>query len=431
MSHSPLSQTFISPQPSEILKVGFARLPFAVQGIHPPGTLPANMMFPENMPLAGYGQRQGLPATGEKDPTFLSAIWFHSTHSPFIFLCMDTLITPRPLAERIIRYCADAFDMQPHQVYFSASHTHSGIGAWAEGPVGELFAGNFNPATIDTWLNLASETIRQAHDNASPIHAIFPFQFDADDCLHNRLHDRIGTIHGLFSGILFRRTSAPSIVLGVFQAHPTTQPASLRMISSDYPGEWRKVIEESGQYVAAFAGGAMGSQAPNSPPLLKSANHISLGTVLGVRTLAAINKHPSADPSHFIQAIHVTLPTPQTQVRLSQHFQLSPWFSAHLLNADPSTFFKALRIGSTLFIGMPGDYSAELARGFISNVHSTHPQFIRPVFTSFNGDYTGYIVPSHYYFHDSYESRVMSFYGNSWADLCQFASSEIYKSLTN
>lgn len=428
-SQSPHSQTYRSPQPLDILNVGFARLPFAVRGIHPPGTLPSNMMFPENTPLAGYGQRQGLPALGENDPTFLSAIWFQSTHSPFVFLFMDTLITPRPVADKIMQYCQDSLDMQPHQIYFSSSHTHSGIGAWAEGPVGEMFAGDYNPSIADTWLNLASETIRQAKENASPVNAIFPYQFDAEDCLHNRLHDRVGQTFGLFSGILFQRSFAPSIVLGVFQAHPTTKPSSNRMISNDYPGEWRQVIEESGQYVAAFAGGAMGSQSPNSSPLRHSSNNTSLGTLLGIRTLASISGNLSADPSHSIQAIHVNIPTPPTQVRLSQHFQLSPWFSAHLLNANPSTFFKALRIGSSLFIGLPGDYSAELALDFMSNLHSTPSRFLNPVFTSFNGDYTGYIVPPNYFFYDSYESRVMSFYGNAWADLCQFASSELFTSI--
>src|SRR5690606_24653947 len=56
----------------------------------------------------------------------------------------------------------------------------------------------------------------------------------------------------------------------------------------------------------------------------------------------------------------------------------------------------------------PGDYSGELA---VLLKEEARGVGWHAAVTSFNGDYTGYIVPAEYYGLKTYETRTMSFFG--------------------
>ena len=76
---------------------------------------------------------------------------------------------------------------------------------------------------------------------------------------------------------------------------------------------------------------------------------------------------------------------------------------------------------------MPGDFSGELAsRFFYSKIHSDHGQKLIPAITSFNGDYTGYILPAKYYFQNAYESQIMNFFGIAWSEICVQSAHALY-----
>ena len=74
---------------------------------------------------------------------------------------------------------------------------------------------------------------------------------------------------------------------------------------------------------------------------------------------------------------------------------------------------QAFRIGNTIWISTPCDFSCELALPIKDRLKTLGAQ---GVITSFNGNYLGYVIPGRYYHMDTYESRTMSFFGPTVPD---------------
>jgi hypothetical protein len=422
------------------LKAGFARLPFlfpfreGAAGVSVP--IP---VFPADSPLAGYGDRKGHPATGIRDDIFLSVIALEQNGEIRLFLGMDSLIVPRRVSDGIIAMCLEDFSIPAGHVFMTATHTHSGIGGWARGPVGEIFAGEFNPEIISRWVELTRQTIAISINDMIEVDGLKHVEFSADRYIRNRLDGRNGRVYGRFKAVEINRAAGPDILVGVFSAHPILFPASNLEFSADYPGYWRRTVEANGDVLGVFAGGAMGSHSPRVPEVsdatdrpLSSAE--VLGTALGVLTINALGEAAS-DTDLKVDSIRIDVSLPPLQLRLSDHLTLAPWLARRLLDSQGGSFFTGLRLGQSVFLGAPGDYSGELAlelEAAIAVESGRGPAGVsqlRPVCTSFNGDYLGYLVPGRYYYYNSYESRVMSFYGHGWNDLCQFALEKVHRSL--
>lgn len=103
-----------------------------------------------SVPLAGYGNRKGAPASGIHDDVFVKAVALRVANRTCVMFGADALIVPREVADTAAARLMGEFGLARAQLYFSATHTHSSLGGWGEGFVGEAFAGKFNPATR-TW----------------------------------------------------------------------------------------------------------------------------------------------------------------------------------------------------------------------------------------------------------------------------------------
>jgi neutral ceramidase len=97
------------------------------------------------IPLAGYGNRNGRPATGAHDDLFVKAAAIRVGSKLGIMFGVDALIIPREVSDAATDRLGKELRLAREQLYFSASHTHCSLGAWGEGIVGEMFAGKFNP----------------------------------------------------------------------------------------------------------------------------------------------------------------------------------------------------------------------------------------------------------------------------------------------
>jgi hypothetical protein len=103
-------------------------------------------------PLAGFGARKGKSATGVHDSVFIKAAAIKVGTQLVVIVGADILILP----PNIIDEATIALEKQGvhrNQVFYAASHTHSSIGGWGPGFIGEQFAGKANP-NINKWLVL-------------------------------------------------------------------------------------------------------------------------------------------------------------------------------------------------------------------------------------------------------------------------------------
>lgn len=362
------------------------------------------------LPLAGYGARRGRPAGGVQDELWAKAIAFAVDGQTGIVVSADALIVPREVTTLAMRRLEDGHRLRREQVFFSATHTHGGPGGWGEGPVGEAFAGPFQPA-IRVWLaQQLAQAVEAALDDLSPA-ALGTGSFIAPDFIRNRLRGGDGTVDAEFALVVVRQEDGDSAVLGSYGAHATVVGADVMDFHGDYPGAWQSALEATSGGMAVFVAGGMGSHSPRAPAGgLDGAKQ--MGRALAAETHRQLAQIVVTNEVRFGVA-GITLPLPTLQVRLTGLVRLRPWVARKFLPVGEEVLVQGFRFNDALWLSTPADFSGELAlelkdefreRGMAANV------------TSFNGDYVGYVVPARYFDLPGYEPRTMSFYGPQLPD---------------
>ncbi|MEN9734923.1 MAG: hypothetical protein RLZ45_2918, partial [Verrucomicrobiota bacterium] len=215
--------------------------------------------FPK-VPLAGYGNRQGAPATGIHDELWVKAVAFATRSATGVMVSADALIVPREVADRAVEVLGRSRGLGRGQVYFSATHTHCSLGGWGQRFVGEAFAGPYDPA-VPTWFaNQVARSVEAALDDLQPAR-LGAGAFEAPEFIRNRL-DRGGVVDPEFSLLVVQQADGDRAVLGSYSAHATILGGDVLEFSGDYPGSWARAMEASGVGWAAFFAGGVGSQSP-------------------------------------------------------------------------------------------------------------------------------------------------------------------------
>lgn len=357
------------------------------------------------LPLAGYGDRDGKPATGVHDDLFVKAVAVRVRSELAIFFGADALIIPREIADGATAQLSRELGVRREQLYFSATHTHCSLGGWGEGLVGEAFAGDFNPGARIWFIDCIVTAAKAAFADLQPA-SHGSGRFEAPEFVRNRLVGELGKVDSEFSYAIFKQNSGRIAVLGSYSAHATVLSAKIMEFSGDYPGYWQRAVEQATGGLAVFLAGAVGSHGP--VPGRKSFEGAErMGQALATELLEQLpTTHLTNSITLGVLGLEVGLPA--LHVRLTDGLRLRPWISRKLLPVAGDSFVQGVRMGSNVWLSTPCDFSGELALEIKDLLRARH---FDGVITSFNGDYVGYVIPSRYYHMSGYEPRVMSFYG--------------------
>ena len=361
------------------------------------------------LPLGGYGARKGAPATGTLDPLYVKAVWLKSGDLEGAIVAMDMLTPPFEMIDAFREEVSQRLQVPPGHVYFGATHSHGGPGGWAQGLVGEAFAGSYEPG-FNVWLKeRVFESLESARKSLLPASIAFG-ETAMPDWVHNRLVHEHGIEDPMLQSLFIQPESAPLITIGSFSAHATVMGAASMKFCGDYPGHWAQAVESGTSGFALFLAGGVGSHSPS----VKSKGHEAaeeMGQALAQQTLQQW-KTARFERQARCSMLEWDIFLPEPHVRLGGNIRLRPWLSEMILPVEPSVPISGLRLGNVLLIGTPCDFSGELAIGLREHfqVHG-----VQSMITSFNGDYIGYVVPQKYYYLNEYESKIMSFYGPSTA----------------
>ncbi len=358
-----------------------------------------------SLPLAGYGAREGRPATGVHDELWAKAIAFAVAGQTGVVVTADVLIIPREVTALAMQRLADTWGLRREQVYFSATHTHGGPGGWGDGPVGEAFAGPFQPG-IREWL--AQQLARAAE---SALEDLTPAElgataFDAPEFIRNRLAFGDGAVDATFALVLVRQSDGDRAVLGNYGAHATVAGADVMAFHGDYASAWQRSMEEREVGLALFAAGGVGSHAPRAPAG-DLAGAETMGLALAEATRRALHSLAVTNRIRFGMAT-LSLPLPPLQARLTESVRLRPWVARQLLPVGDEVLLQGIRWDEAIWLSTPCDFSGELALELKASRPAGAPSLHA---TSFNGDYVGYVVPARYFNLPGYETRTMSFFG--------------------
>lgn len=363
----------------------------------------------QQVPLAGFGARKGAPSTGIHDSIFVKAAAIKTGNRLLVFVGTDLLIVPPNITDSVIANLSEK-GFRRDQLFFSATHTHSSLGAWGNGWVGEQFAGEYNPKLVKWLSDQISFAITGAVADLKT--AIFATgDFNAANYTRNRLIGELGTKNDDFSFVYLEQENGKKAVIGSFAAHATCMGDENMEISGDYPGYWERRMENTSVDYAIFFAGSVGSQT-NRGEGEGFEKPKFIGDSLADSLNVYLNKaQPKSELS--VSSVSLKMSLPKYHIRLTTTRNLATSVCEKINPVPDNSYIQVARLGNMIWITTPSDFSGEYAlqiknalavKGFDANV------------SSFNGSYLGYIIPGRYFYLDKYEPKDMGWFGPNMGD---------------
>lgn len=292
-------------------------------------------------------------------------------------------------------------------IYFSATHTHSSIGGWASGALGQLIVGGNHEETLEF---IGDQTISSLKKSISNLEETIISYGRASTygLVVNRLDRENGPVDSFIRYLLFEHKSGKKAIYSTFSAHTVFLSKDKNNLSADYPGLFLLKMQQADSLdLASFAAGAMGSHTPIIEN--RDDSYTAMELYSGKLAEFYINSTPDSQDSMLnvnFQTIPVSIPSPQ--FRISENWRLRPWIFEGLLGTT-SASITCLQLGNVLMVGLPIELSGEFYQDLESKAQK---KGFHLMITTFNGTYLGY-APRNTYYNEvkKAETRSMNWYG--------------------
>jgi len=390
----------------------------------------------EGVGIAGYDG--GDRAAGKLDELEVHGLCLDDGRQKALILAFDILYFDADTIRRYRKFAAGKLGMSEAAVLVTCSHTHGGphTRAYAKGhgeddeyllPDDPAHVDNRYVRELDTWVESAIAEFAARPNWTKCKVGFYSSACDenrnrrfttADNCASFIAHRRM--LHGISSGIadkelgtivlLDPQSLAPLYVIGNYAAHPLASHApgkgGLR-ITSDFPGFYRRYLENETGATAMFVQGAAGDLVPKDDELGIAAAR-QTGESLGKSSIAAIIDI-QRNPQRFVMerpVIAASLRSFESPVR-------QVW--RKILGKDRLELeVQCLSIGDVAFVGLPGEPVNEL--GLEVKWHSPYKRTFIAYGSIGN---CGYVSPENLVAAGGYEPQYQ-----------QFASQDTLKLLT-
>lgn len=371
------------------------------------GWAKANITPPYTTPTGGYGARHGKHWHVISDSIFARAVVFDNGSTKAALVGLDLLITPPTVTEALKKRLPEV-GLRWENVYMGAIHSHNSMGGWAPGLVGGLIAGEYDEKIVTRITEGVLNAIREAQRNVAPVQVGYN-QIDASDHIYNRIGFAGPTkpLDGLLRLLKLKKNTGESALICTYAGHATLFEDSMGdYLSRDYPGSLVDRLERKSADFAIFLAGAVGSTGPEArgkTDFQEIRNYAGDLAARIERTVPTIQTH--ADSALTVLTLPLSLREPHP--RVIGNWRVRPWLFYSIYGDYPSDL-KALRIGKTVLLGTPCDFSGELVADFKPLATQ---KGVNLMITSFDGGYVGYITPDAYYNRPTYETRDMNWFG--------------------
>ncbi len=383
--------------------------PLAPRGPLRAGWAKVNLTPGFTTPTGGYGVRGGKHWEAVADSIYVRAVVLDNGSSRVALIALDLLITP-PTVTAELKRLLPTIGWKWEQIYTGAIHSHNSLGGFAPGLVGNLFSGDYDPRVVQHITSTILTAIQQASQQMEPV-TIGYTEVNAPDLVYNRL-DKTAPTDAIVRLVKLQKQSGQSALLCTFGAHATLiDIRKYQILSRDYPGALLDRIEHRTGQFALFMAGSVGSTGPEAAGATPENNVQRFADTLSTRILAAlpaIHSRPgAAPPDSALSLLTLPLHLREPQARVLGNWCVRP-FVFHSIYGDFPSDLKALRIGPTIWLGAPCDFSGMLASPLL---RTASQQGDKLLITSFNGGYIGYITPDKYYESGTYETQIMNWFG--------------------
>lgn len=359
--------------------------------------------------LAGFGD--GQIATGVHDSVFTKAVAVRVDGNTAVLVSSDLLLMSPVVVEEVKRSIENSSDLKREQIFFGATHTHASVGNTIPGIVGKQFGGEFQPGVVKWLAQQITKVIFKAVADIKPAEFSSGY-IHAPNLVKNRIIGSSGRLNDKLTVLSFKQDGGRSAVIGVFAAHPVSIGEWNDKFSGAYPGYFQRALEKSGADMAMFFAGTTGSHTKvGKGERFEKARYI--GETLADSAEVVLSKMQYSDTLQ-LSFISAELEIPKLQaIYITEDLRLSTPVGHMLMPEIKGAYVQSLRIGNFIWIAMPYELSGEYA---IDLKNALELKGYNSAMTNFNGQYLGYIVPAKYYYYDTYESRLMGWYGPFMGD---------------
>lgn len=372
--------------------------------------------------MAGYGS--GQIAKGVHDSIFAKAIAIKVGGSEVVFISADMVIIPELVVLKVAENLKEKIDRK--QLFFGATHTHSSIGNCIPGFVGKSFGGEFQPEVV-AWLSTKfTNLILDALKDEKPSKLSTGY-IKTPNLVRNRIIGETGRLNDKLNLLSFIQKNGRKAVIGIFSAHATTIGTWNDAYSADYPGYFQRDLESTDVDLALFFAGTVGSHS-NKGEGEKFSKAQYIGETLADSAKSLI-RTMAYDSILKMTTMASELQIPELQAfYVTDQRRLSPFLGKKLMTDMDPIYLQGLKLNNFIWIAMPYELSGEYG---IDLKNALELEGYMSVLTSFNGQYLGYIVPQKYYYYDTYEARLMGWYGPNMGDYLMELNFKMSNALTN
>ncbi|WP_339705050.1 neutral/alkaline non-lysosomal ceramidase N-terminal domain-containing protein [uncultured Kriegella sp.] len=399
---------------------GFARThitPKVVSGVPDPKKGEFN-----TIKMAGFGD--GQIAVGVHDSLFAKAVAVEVDKKELVFVSADMVMIPELVVLEVEKKLKDRISRK--QLFFGATHTHASIGNCIPGFVGKSFGGEYQPEVV-AWLSEKfTQLILDALHDKRPAKVASGYRH-VPHLVRNRIIGETGRLNDKLNLLSIIQDNGTQAAIGIFAAHATTIATWNNQFSGDYPGYFQRNLEQNGVDLALFFAGTVGSHS-NKGEGEKFSKAQYIGETLADAAQVLLNEMVY-DSTAVLTSVTTELEIPKLQAfYVSDRRRLSAFMGSQLLTEMQSIYLQGTRLNDFIWLAMPYELSGEYG---IDLKNALELKGYNSALTSFNGQYLGYIVPQKYYYYDTYEARLMGWYGPSMGDYLMELNFKMANALTN
>jgi hypothetical protein len=350
---------------------------------------------PVGTPLGGFGGRFGKPSTAVHDPIYAKALVLDDGATRLAILTTD-LVGSNP---EMVRRVAEKSGFPRERLLVCASHTHSGPGAYGQGPFAVISLGAFKQDVFDGMADGMARALTLASQSLQPA-SLAVGETRLPKFMRNRRKLRIKD-PALWVLRVDTRDGKPLGMLLNLTAHGTVLDEHNMELSADWMGFTQAYLEKSVPGLTAlYANGAEGDISPNIPDNSSNFEGARAHGELGGQ--AALELYRSLKPDKEVKLGSKTamLPLPQTT-------------GAKLLGAGTETMLQYLTINDAILIGVPGEPITYL--GLALKAHAQRQGFAHPAIIGLANDHLGYLLTRAEMLKGGYEATT-SFFGESFGE---------------
>jgi hypothetical protein len=360
----------------------------------------ANMTPDQPVDLVGYAPRGAYEFV--QDSSFVKALTLSNGKSQIAWLNFELLIV-HPFLAKSIEEGVKKANLPIDQLNFTATHTHSGMGGYMPGPLGEMAFGGFNEQTVELIVSKSIVALQDAFSNQDSVSISFQ-KIDARTFVANRFI-KDDPIDPFVRQLIFAKKNGEKAIFLTYSAHATTMSSKFMGLSGDYPFYLMQALEANDYDFALFAAGTVGSHRPlsfgNTPDLVAEYAHALDSTI-------RVHRNPISEiiPQKIgLGRLDISLREPH--LRIADNIRIRPWLFNYLLG-DTNPHLDITLIGNTLLIASSGELSGVFYEKWEK---AAVDKGLNLIITTFNGGYIGYITPDHLYDNHFHEVREMNWYG--------------------